>query len=233
MPPGNSGGGQWTDGGGGGGGSGGSDRGPIPANSDSGASEEGRSFELVQNTTQDGDEPPQIPKNPPPSKRKGPSLAKNIVATLNRAGKIAALVAGSTPSGRAIKITSLLIEYYPDVSDWVEENIVPYIVSYFDEPKDLETLHSAVSNPAPGYQTHHIAEQEAARIDGFPKELIDGYDNTVRIPTLKHWEVTGWFGRSNKRFGGLSPREYLRGKSWEERTKVGLEALIERGVLKP
>lgn len=48
----------------------------------------------------------------------------------------------------------------------------------------------------------------------------------VRIPTLKHWQINGWYGRKNAAYGGLSPRDYLRGKSREERTRVGREALI-------
>jgi len=39
--------------------------------------------------------------------------------------------------------------------------------------------------------------------------------------------------KSTDKFGGLSPREYLRGKSWTERRRVGLDALTEFGVLKP
>jgi hypothetical protein len=37
----------------------------------------------------------------------------------------------------------------------------------------------------------------------------------------------------NVNFGGYSPREYLKGKSWAERRRVGLDALIDAGVLKP
>ena len=36
----------------------------------------------------------------------------------------------------------------------------------------------------------------------------------------------------NKSYGGLSPRDYLRDKSWDERRQVGLEALKQFGVLK-
>jgi hypothetical protein len=63
--------------------------------------------------------------------------------------------------------------------------------------------------------------------------LIDGPENLVRVPTQKHWQITGWYLTRNKLFGGLSPRAYLRGKSWEERQRVGRMALIEFGVLKP
>ena len=54
-----------------------------------------------------------------------------------------------------------------------------------------------------------------------------------RITTLKHYEITSYYSKPNKTFGGLTPREYLADKSIEERFRVGVEALIEAGVLKP
>jgi hypothetical protein len=86
-----------------------------------------------------------------------------------------------------------------------------------------------------GYDVHHIVEQTPARDDKkIPDALIDGPDNLVSIPRLKHWEITGWFMRGeNEDFGDLSPREYLRGKDWDERQRVGLGALTRFGVLKP
>ena len=122
-----------------------------------------------------------------------------------------------------------------DIASWVYEEYQDYvsIQSYADPPKTLEELHQAVSSPAAGYQVHHIVEQGPAAREGFPRSKIDAPDNLVRIPTFKHEDITGWFGRPNKSYGGLPPREYLRGKSWDERTRVGLDALIEMRVLKP
>jgi hypothetical protein len=58
-------------------------------------------------------------------------------------------------------------------------------------------------------------------------------ENLVRIPTLKHWQITGWYMFKNDAYGGVSPRTYLRGKDWAERTRVGRDALVRNGVLKP
>jgi hypothetical protein len=55
----------------------------------------------------------------------------------------------------------------------------------------------------------------------------------VRIPKFKHEDVTSWFMKKQSRFGGLSARDYLKGRSWEERRAIGLQALIETGVLEP
>ena len=35
-------------------------------------------------------------------------------------------------------------------------------------------------------------------------------ENLVRIPTFKHWEITGWYMKKNFDYDGLSPRDYLR-----------------------
>jgi hypothetical protein len=80
---------------------------------------------------------------------------------------------------------------------------------------------------------HHIAEQTSALQDRYPPSLVHGRDNLVRIPTWKHHLINGWYSKPHRQFGGLSPREYLRGKDWEERMRIGREALIEQGVLLP
>jgi hypothetical protein len=63
--------------------------------------------------------------------------------------------------------------------------------------------------------------------------MIDAPENLVRIPTFKHWEITTWYQTKNEDFGYLSPREYLRGRSWGERQRVGFKALVDVGALKP
>lgn len=72
-----------------------------------------------------------------------------------------------------------------------------------------------------------------ARRDGISERIIESPENRVRIPRLKHWEITGWYARGNRNFGGLSPRELLRGAGWEERMRIGMLALREHGVLQP
>jgi hypothetical protein len=119
-----------------------------------------------------------------------------------------------------------------EVASWVHE-FVPYIAAYADPPRTLEDLQEAVSTPATGYDIHHIAEQTPAEQDGFPRSQIDSRENLVRIPTLKHWQITSWFARRNPEFGGRSPRDYLRNKDWNERMQIGRRALIDAGVLKP
>jgi hypothetical protein len=94
-------------------------------------------------------------------------------------------------------------------------------------------LQQAVSTPAKGYDVHHIVEQTPAEKSGYPRQMIDAPENLVRIPTLKHWLITGWYMTPNEDYGGISPRAYLKNKPWAERVKVGHFALVKYGVLKP
>lgn len=118
-----------------------------------------------------------------------------------------------------------------EIASWLQEGY-PYIRSCLDAPGSLDELQQAVSDPQKGYDIHHIVEQTAAYRSGFPRSMIDAPENLVRIPTLKHWEITGWYMTRSDRFGGASPREYLLDRDWNERTRVGLEALAKFGVLK-
>ena len=119
-----------------------------------------------------------------------------------------------------------------EAADWIRRSY-PYIQTYLDPPKSLEDLQQAVSTPQKGYDIHHIVEQTSAEQDGFPRDLIDAPENLVRIPTLKHWEITAWYATRNEDYNFMSPRQYLRGKSWSERVRVGEFALRKFGVLKP
>jgi hypothetical protein len=119
------------------------------------------------------------------------------------------------------------------VGSWAAKHAWPYIKAYFDPPKTFEELHRDALKPEKGYEIHHPVEQTQAVREGFPKSVWDGPANRVRIPTLKHWQITGWYMRKNPRYGGLSPQIYLQGKSCEEKMRVGREALVKFGVLKP
>lgn len=109
---------------------------------------------------------------------------------------------------------------------------LPTIWSYLDAPKSLEELQNDLS-PKPGYDVHHIVERSSAKEDGYPSKRIDGADNLVRVPRMKHWEINGWYQTPVRELGNLSPREYLVGKDWDERRQMGLKALRQFRVLKP
>jgi len=109
----------------------------------------------------------------------------------------------------------------------------PYVKAYFDPPKSLEDLQAAAQLPSEvGYENHHIVEQNTRNPDGSEDALMDAPDNLARIPTAKHWRLNSWYQTEDREFNDLTPREYLPGKSWEERRRVGLIGLRYIGVLK-
>lgn len=161
--------------------------------------------------------PPSIPPRPPETRR-----------GLNLFIKAAAYWLAAIGKAAAARYLRLLQAIY-----WVATRALPYIRAYLSAPKSLKELQQDVLNPQIGYDIHHVVEQTSARDDGFSDDMIDGADNLVRIPTLKHWQISAWYQIRNEKYGGLSPRNYLRGKTWEERYRVGIDALIRFGVLKP
>ena len=119
-----------------------------------------------------------------------------------------------------------------EAASWLYEAL-PTIKAYFDGPLPLDELQRNALTPERGYDIHHVVEQTSAEQDGFPRSQIDGPDNLVRISTLKHWEINAWYQTAQEEFNYMTPREYLRGKSWDERRQVGLRALVDFGILKP
>jgi hypothetical protein len=164
--------------------------------------------------------PPEIPERRPPSTRVRNRVVKKVAGWAARA----VLRAPLGPVGVVITIA--------EVAMWLHESY-PYIQAYLDPPKSLDELQRAAAVRKKGYDVHHIVEQAAGDKLGFSRAMIDGPDNRVRIPTLKHWQLTGWYMTPNKVFGGQTPRAYLVGKSWEEHVRVGKLALIKVGVLRP
>lgn len=157
---------------------------------------------------------PEVPKAKPPTSAARTAVLKQLA---RRLGPVTTIVEGLS------QVASWIHEYHAKID------------SYRDPPKSLEELHGAVSPESKaGYQDHHIVEQTSAERDGkYPRELIDHPDNVVRIPTMKHEDINGWYSKPNRDYGGMSPRDYLRDKDWEERQSVGLRALRDVGVLKP
>jgi hypothetical protein len=106
------------------------------------------------------------------------------------------------------------------------------VKAYFDPPKSLEELQQAAQSPGElGYDDHHVVEQATAADDGGEAVRIAAPENLARTPTVKHWQLNGWYETSTPYFNNLTPRQYLKGKSWEERFRVGLQGLRDLGVL--
>jgi hypothetical protein len=131
-----------------------------------------------------------------------PATRPDSIQGRNRLSKQLARVVRKLPP---LRIIDILRE-----SDWLLDNAFA-ILTYQDPPRTLEELQQraatakALRQTPLGYHVHHIVEQEAARRAGFSKELIKGRDNEVLVPKYSHEDITGWYMRRNKEFGGLPP----------------------------
>jgi hypothetical protein len=238
VPAGSAGGGQWTSNGGGSGGStdatvspmGIIDFGNLPSFSDL--------FALFQITPSEIDnsdydqlagdiptgnspelpssEPPEIPQQMPKTSAERTSIMRAIANWLG------------TNSGLAGDVYTVTVSNV----EWLKER-QDLIQAARDEPKTYEELQAGASLTRPGYDRHHVVEQTWAEYFGFSRSQIDDPSNLVSIPRLKHYQITGWYGARNPEYGWKSPREYLSDKNWDERMKVGRNAMVLFGVLKP
>lgn len=160
-------------------------------------------------------EPPEIPQQKPKTSAERTAYMRAAASWLGRNSGLAAEIYIGTMNN---------VEWLKDRHDVIQ--------AARDEPKTYEELQAGVSQSRRGYDTHHVVEQTWAEYFGFSRNQIDDPSNLVSIPRLKHYQITGWYSAKSEAFGGLSPREYLSDKNWEERRRVGLDALVGFKVLK-
>ena len=114
-------------------------------------------------------------------------------------------------------------------------NVVTSVQSRIEGPEDLDELIDAVQPGLhPGYNDHHIVEQGPQNDDLSPEDQarIGDPENLVRIPTYAHIEITTYYSKADPDLDWLTPRQYLRGKSFDERYEFGLNVLRDEGLLK-
>ncbi len=204
VPRGNTDGGRWTDGGA----SGGEELEPSEFE------------EPVSDDDAGDDRPPEVPKERPERARHRNRFVKRVARWLLRAARVGIRV---TPIGRALDVY--------EAGYWIYDHW-PYIEAYQDEPRTLDELRAAVAERKKGYDIHHIVERASGIKGNIPVSWLDGPENLVRIPTLKHWELNKWFETRIRDYGWLTPREYVVGKDKDVRFDVGLAGLRAVGVLK-
>jgi hypothetical protein len=175
-----------------------------------------------------GDDSPRIPAEPPDTNRERSRIARQVAQWLRRAIALGAL---SAPEPRVRLVLGLV-----ETTWWLADNL-PRILSYLDGPKTLEELQEAGGHPRSGYEIHHIVEKQSGSRNSLANwqrfgEQLDRRENLVLIPYWRHVEISSWYSRSNTDYNGISPRAYLRGKSWDEQYEVGLKALRDFGVIK-
>jgi hypothetical protein len=162
--------------------------------------------------------PPKIPRKRPPNSKEKNLVLKEVARWLARAIRVSA------------PIHAFMLVY--EAASWLDTDR-PLVEAYYAPPKTLPELQEDALTPKSGYDIHHVVEKDSASKDGFARSMIEGLENRVRISRMKHWEITAWHATKNEDYNNMSPREYLRGKSWAEREAVGLYALKKFGVLKP
>lgn len=79
---------------------------------------------------------------------------------------------------------------------------------------------------------HHIVEQ-GPNAGSIPQTDLQSTGNIIRLPKLLHEEVSSWYSTPQMTEEGLqTPRQYLRGKSFEFQRNYGLDALRTMGIIK-
>ncbi len=190
-----------------------------------------RSWTIGHNQGPPLDDPPEIPsKEALPPEHEDWSFAQDVAKWLLRAGVRTAIRIGIEATiGGPVGDFLLALE----AAYWLYQYL-PAIQSYLDPPKTWGELQQ---NREPGYDKHHVVERWSKN-DGIPQSLIESPDNTVPIPKMKHWDMNSWLDTPNEDFkdsdgNKISPRQSMKGKSWEERYQFGLDVLKKFNVLKP
>jgi hypothetical protein len=186
------------------------------------------SLESPERTAVEFGTPPQIPNDKPPTINQANAVVRSTTVWLGRAIMVLGPLFLSDPRVRAVWAAVNTVRWLAEYG--------PKIRSYLDKPKTLRALQDAVRDKRPGYEIHHIVEaqrwSEHPDRNGsrFP-DRINSRENLVRIPYWKHIEISSRYSTPYSQLGGLTPREYLRGKSWKEQYEFGLEMLRDVGVL--
>ena len=106
------------------------------------------------------------------------------------------------------------------------------IKSANDPAKTLDELQEPVGSKSQGgYHDHHIVGQHAGNRRGSVTTGLTAGKIGCDSPSEAHRHQRMVF-EGNDNFGGLSPRDYLRDKDWDEQMRVGLDRLRKQEVLK-
>lgn len=170
---------------------------------------------------------PEPARHPPAIPRERPTSIQEQNTNAKKWGHWLAQMAVRGQS-KKVRIALMIAE---EASPWIFEKW-PEIQTLFDEPRTLAELQRGVSSPGRGYQIHHIVERKPASDANYPEAMIESQSNKVRIPLYRHQQISDYYSSYDAELG-MSPREFLKDKSWEERYEFGLRILIDYGVMLP
>jgi hypothetical protein len=158
---------------------------------------------------------------------------------LNRYARVQSLIARRRVMAGTQSKSQALADFM-DATGLTEEiggglaRILAQFISRFDKAKSLEELKAQLDRTPLeklGYEEHHIVEQgpNEGKISG---DLLQSKANRISIPYYAHRDISDFYSTPNPDYGGSSPRDFLRGKSFDEQYQEGLKILRKLGVLK-
>jgi hypothetical protein len=83
-----------------------------------------------------------------------------------------------------------------------------------------------------GYQYHHIVEQGVPGNKDMPASLLQSTDNIIKLPAMVHEAITAEYTTPRDDLGGMTLREYLRGKPYEVQYEEGIKVLRNLSIIK-
>jgi hypothetical protein len=143
--------------------------------------------------------PPEIPGDPPGTKQQINAVLRSLATWFGRA--LALLGAAYELDPRVAMVLSAI-----EATIWLADYL-PKVWSYLDEPRTLQELQDAVRTGL-GYETHHIVEAQYKNRDPNSNSQrfgvrLESRENLVRVPYWKHVEISSWYSKPNKKYGGL------------------------------
>ena len=83
-----------------------------------------------------------------------------------------------------------------------------------------------------GQAWHHIVEQNPSNLAKFGAERIHNTNNLIKLPNGKgsiHAKISGYYSSKQKFTDGLTVRDWLKNKSYEEQYEFGVNILRRFG----
>jgi hypothetical protein len=167
--------------------------------------------------------PPQVPQLPPMASGRD----------IYRWGRRAAEAIGEAARQGYQDIVRAIADAVDAARDWLHTQH-DNIIASLDPPKSYEELmrDAEEKGGGSGYEVHHIVEQWRKKSGEFSEDEIEDPSNKVRIPYYQHKMIQSFYQTPNEQYGGLTPREYLSNKSFDEQLEFGKDVLRKFGVMK-
>lgn len=145
-----------------------------------------------------------------------------FVGTLKYTDEVGTLLKYSDEAGDVLKHADDAVDAVGDVLKHTDARGF----STFDQLKD------AIGSPGVGNHWHHIVEQSQIGKSGFAVEQIHNTSNIIAVDSKIHAKISGYYSTTTFDFtNGLSVRNWLAGKSFEEQYEFGLDVLRQFGVI--